>query len=324
MPDHLHHVALSFAGQQRQYVRQVAKRLQDWGVRFFFDEGFVIEMWGQDLNEYLLDMYGHQARAVVMFVSRDYEAKVFPTVERRAAFAAAMHRGVEVWPVKFDDTELPGLNENIAYLRAEDYAPDALADVIASKLALAGIPLARPISSSVIAMPRSASTALLSVVVQDSNGQHVAGASVSVVSANGTIVTANEQEGGQYSCAAPSDRLVRIWVAHPDHPSLIERDVVADDDLRVTLGAAAGAGSVTMGSTGYVPSVKGRFSPILDSNDRTYVYIENAAVDGRAASPASFSVAIPFEVEDADGSVTVVTIVDISGHGALVEYRSPS
>lgn len=324
MSEYQHDVALSFAGEQRAYATRVAERLRDWGTRLFFDEDFVVEMWGEDLNEYLQSTYGHQARAVVMFVSAEYQAKAFPTAERRASFGAAMHRNVKVWPVRFDETELPGLNENVSHLRAQDYEPEALADKIAAKLSLEGVALCRPMPPSVIAVPRPAATAPFSVLVRDAEDHPLSGAMVSVVSGNGTTVTADEVGDGHYTCAAPTGRLVRIWVAHHEHPGLIESDLEASEDHEVTVASAAGAASKIMGSTGYVPSVQGRFNPILDSNGRTYVYVENAAVDGQPASPATFTVGTPFEVEDADGSVTVVTILDISGHGALVEYRSPS
>lgn len=320
----MHDVALSFAGEQRTYVSLVAERLRDWGVRFFFDEDFEVEMWGEDLNEYLQRTYGHQARAVVMFVSAEYGAKAFPTAERRASFAAAIHRNGKVWPVRFDETELPGLNENVSYLRAQDYEPEALADNIAAKLSREGVALSRPLPPSVIAVPRPAATAPFSVVVRNSEGLFLVGAMVSVVSGNGTIVTADEVGGGHYTCAAPAGRRVRIWVAHHDHPGLIKRDLEATEDHEVIMASAAGAASKIMGSTGHLPSVQGRFNPILDPNGRTYLYVDNAAVDGRPASPATFTVGTPFEVEDVDGSVTVVTILDISGHGALVEYRSLS
>jgi hypothetical protein len=322
--EYLYDVALSFAGEERTYVRRVAERLLDWGVRLFFDENFVADMWGEDLNEYLQSTYGRQAGAVVMFVSAAYEAKAFPTAERRASFAAAMHRDVKVWPVRFDDTDLPGLNENISYMSAQDHVPEALADLVASKLITRGIALSRPRPASVVAVPRPATTAPLSVVVRDPEGNPLDDASVSVVSNNGTMVKATTTGDGRYTCAVPAGRLVRIWVAHLAHPGLVEEELEANEDHEITLGSAAGAASTIMGSTGHLPSVQGRFNPILDSNGRTYVYVENAAIDGRAASPAKFTPGIPFEVEDADGSVTVVTILDIRGHGALVEYRSPS
>jgi len=40
-------VALSFAGAQRDYVRQVAKALKARGVRCFYDADEQIDLWGE-------------------------------------------------------------------------------------------------------------------------------------------------------------------------------------------------------------------------------------------------------------------------------------
>ena len=42
------------------------------------------------------------------------------------------------------------------------------------------------------------------------------------------------------------------------------------------------------------------------------------------ARPFHFNIGTPFEVEDTDGSVTVVTIVDIVGSGSLFQYELPN
>src|SRR5580704_19018672 len=62
-------VALSFAGAQRDYVEQVARALQAWKVRSFYDADEEIELWGKYLAEELPVIYGEQAAAVVVFVS---------------------------------------------------------------------------------------------------------------------------------------------------------------------------------------------------------------------------------------------------------------
>jgi TIR domain len=99
--DFKHDVSLSFAGAQRDYVSDVAAALVPWGASIFYDDDFRVELWGDDLNEALQRVYGRESRFVVMFVSREYEASAFPTAERRAAFAGAMHGESIVLPVRF-------------------------------------------------------------------------------------------------------------------------------------------------------------------------------------------------------------------------------
>ena len=83
-------VALSFAGAQRPYVEQVARALQERGMRCFYDADEQIELWGKDLAEELPAIYTEQAAAVVVFVSSEYAARDWTRLERRAALNRGM------------------------------------------------------------------------------------------------------------------------------------------------------------------------------------------------------------------------------------------
>ena len=74
-------------------------------------------------------------------------------------------------------------------------------------------------------------------------------------------------------------------------------------------------------STGYIPGLNGRLSPILDTLNRKYLYADNIAVDGGQQQPVSFEVDKPFELEDAQGSKFEVSVKLISGRTSLLEYR---
>ncbi|WP_206919166.1 hypothetical protein [Alicyclobacillus suci] len=50
-------VALSFAGEDRIYVEQVAEILHAIGVRVFYDRYVEDELWGKDLYTHLDDVY---------------------------------------------------------------------------------------------------------------------------------------------------------------------------------------------------------------------------------------------------------------------------
>ena len=49
-------VALSFAGEQRAYVRQVAELLRRSNVSVFYDEFEEAKLWGKNLYTYLRDI----------------------------------------------------------------------------------------------------------------------------------------------------------------------------------------------------------------------------------------------------------------------------
>jgi hypothetical protein len=127
-------VCLSFAGEQRAYVKLVAEALTKRRYSVFYDEEQVAETWGKDLAEHFDWVYRRGSRACVMFISAEYARKSWTTLERRSALARAVEEDEYLLPVRFDDTELPGLRPTIGYVDAGDYAPNSLADLIAEKL----------------------------------------------------------------------------------------------------------------------------------------------------------------------------------------------
>ncbi len=128
-------VCLSFAGEQRDYVAAVAEKLRSDGVKVFYDEYEKAALWGKDLYEHLAWVYGKAARYCIVFVSIDYARKVWTTHERRSAQERALNENREyVLPVRFDDTELPGLRSTIAYLHTDDVGPGELAKYTVEKL----------------------------------------------------------------------------------------------------------------------------------------------------------------------------------------------
>ena len=133
-------VALSFAGAQRDYVRQVAEALKARGVSCFYDADEQPALWGRFLAEELPAIYGEQAAAVVMFVSAEYAAREWTRVERRTALARAVRERREyVLPARFDDTPLPGLLSDMVAVDLRTRTPQQFAAMIADKLARLGI-----------------------------------------------------------------------------------------------------------------------------------------------------------------------------------------
>ena len=133
--DFQYDVALSFADEQRAYVRKVATALREMGIRPFYDDYEKPSLWGKDLYEHLDWIYQKAARYCVLFVSADYARKVWTTHERRSAQARALQSADEyVLPARFDDTEIPGLRSTIGYVDVRSMSPRKLAKLISEKL----------------------------------------------------------------------------------------------------------------------------------------------------------------------------------------------
>ena len=133
--DYQYDVCLSFAGEQRAYVEQVARILRDHSMSVFYDRYETAALWGKDLYEHLDWVYREAARYCVLFASADYAAKNWPTHERRSAQARALEqRHAYLLPARFDDTEIPGLPPTIAYIDLRENSPEQLADLLIRKL----------------------------------------------------------------------------------------------------------------------------------------------------------------------------------------------
>ena len=129
-------VALSFAGAQRGYVKQVAEALKARGLSCFYDADEEIELWGKYLAEELPTIYGEQAATVVVFVSADYAARDWTRAERRAALTRAVRERREyVLPARFDDTPLPGLLSDMVTVDLRTRTPQQFAAMVFDKLA---------------------------------------------------------------------------------------------------------------------------------------------------------------------------------------------
>jgi hypothetical protein len=80
-----YHVALSFAGEDRQTAQRLAKLLRDRDVSVFYDTYEQANLWGKDLYEHLADVYANQARYCIMLISANYARKALTSHERKNA-----------------------------------------------------------------------------------------------------------------------------------------------------------------------------------------------------------------------------------------------
>lgn len=133
--DHQYQVALSYASEQREYVVEVAQQLKDRGISVFFDGFEKSTLWGTSAAEVFHKVFAEQSAYVVMFISKEYIAKEWPRHERRATLSRMIKEHREyVLPVRFDDTKIDGLPDDVIYENADEIMPDQLAAMIAEKL----------------------------------------------------------------------------------------------------------------------------------------------------------------------------------------------
>lgn len=325
-PDHEFDVALSFAGENRNYVAQVAHALQERGVRVFYDDFKEAELWGKDFYLYFREVYLKNARFTVMFASEAYARKAWPAHERASAQARALSADSEyILPCRFDDVEVPGLLPTTHFVDLRRRSPTELAELICQKLVLAGAELAPPPflqTNTTSGSTPAGAPSEFKVLVRDSSGAPVHGASILAVAPNGTHLGGTTDAASLVRIASPKRRAVTVYCAHAGRAAHLEPDHDSGSDLTIVLSGPHGIGSLIIAQgTGHIPGLTGRLNPIFQSSGRFYLYASNISVNGKPDQPTHLTANAVFRLEDAQGAVVDVRLLEIIGRSSLVEYR---
>jgi hypothetical protein len=105
-------VALSFPGESRDYVGQVAEELKRHLPKgsVFYDRDFTAQLAQPNLDTLLQGVYGKQSDLVVVFLSANYDKKEWCGLEWRAIREFIKRRNDHtVMLMRFDDAEVPGV-----------------------------------------------------------------------------------------------------------------------------------------------------------------------------------------------------------------------
>jgi len=130
-------IALSFPGERRKYVEQVANALLpafgggQGKARIFYDdwhEGLII---GYASNRKLQDIYATESDLIVPFYCRDYRKKPWCGLELRAIEPLLFDEEFDrVLPFRFDDVEIPGTFKTDIFPIVSDRRPEDIARLI--------------------------------------------------------------------------------------------------------------------------------------------------------------------------------------------------
>jgi hypothetical protein len=321
-------IALSFAGEDREYVDQVANLLRDSGVKVFYDLFEEANLWGKNLYDYLSEIYMDKAMFTIMFISESYAKKVWTNHERQAMQARAFQESQEyVLPVRFDETVIPGVLPTVGYISLVNRTPAQFVEVVHKKLIVSGrtVPSEsiRSALFSTATMPRvDPMKPAISIISTD--GDAVSSAEVVAIADNNTIKNGFTDKDGIAKLTIPTRRRYQLLIAHPSFPGAIIHSWDPAEDVKITLTATQNVGSLICHSTGNIPGLEGRLNPILDSGNRMYLYADNIAIDGGKGQPAGFALNKPFQLEDSNGVIMEVQVLHIQGRTSLLQYVRPS
>jgi hypothetical protein len=130
-------VALSFAGEKREFVAQIAANL----ARHFGEEAILYDKYHEPefgrarLGRYLPKLYHEETDLVVVIICRDYTVKEWPGLEWDAIFDLLKKRkDDEVMLCRFDNATVEGLFD-AGYVELDQRTPAQAASAILQRLA---------------------------------------------------------------------------------------------------------------------------------------------------------------------------------------------
>jgi tetratricopeptide (TPR) repeat protein len=132
-------IALSFAGEKREFVEKVAHILAErFGKdKVLYDEFHEAEFARYDLGIYLPKFYRDESELVVALFSKDYDKKRWTGWEWMAIHAQlTKQEGSKVLLARFDYANPDGLFENAAFAELDLKTPDQFATLILERLAI--------------------------------------------------------------------------------------------------------------------------------------------------------------------------------------------
>ena len=324
-PDKKYDVCLSFAGEDREYVKQVAGELQRSRVSYFYDEHNQVELWGKNLQEYLTSIYRDRSLFAVLFISEYYVKKPWAVLERRAALETAMNEFNReyVLPARFDDTDLPGLPNTVSYADLRALTPVALADMIIRKL----------VSAAKVKLPPEGFWELdstgfhrkdrvdgrITVTIVNESGNLVPGISVFLSTRRGTFKNAVTGEKGAANIDLPYREHQTIYCAGPGYFGHVVHAFDPVTDIGIQLARLEHGGSIVFNGWGAIPSLGGMI--IVQGSE--FISSRNLSLNGKVGRlhPDENGCFTPFEVQDADGKHAMVRVLDHQPNNcALLQY----
>jgi len=130
-------VALSFPGEARALVEQVAERLslKIGKDKVFYDKFYKAELARPNLDIYLHNIYHEQSKVIAIFLGADYERKEWCGLEWRAIRDLIKKRRDEsIMLFRLDDTDISGLFSIDGYIDTRDLSANEIAELIFKRI----------------------------------------------------------------------------------------------------------------------------------------------------------------------------------------------
>ena len=221
--------------------------------------------------------------------------------------------------------DIPGANHR-RYLM--ERRGDGVAIILQETREATGVlPQYRVVNGSVLVLSIPAAKLVLSpadsTVTVHSKGEPLPGVAVLALFPNKTWQRATTDDAGEAALNLYTTHLpMTVYAAAPEYSAGLEHGWRPDQGglLMELSRLPRGGASIFPQATGHLPGLQGRLNPIRDTSDRTYLYADNIAIEEGRQQPVHFRLGKPMRLTDAFGTELSVTIVNVIGQAALVEY----
>jgi hypothetical protein len=136
---HQFDVALSFPGESRALVEEIARALEGrlGPDRYFYDNNYKAQLARPSLDVLLQDLYRNRSKFIVVFIGADYQRKEWCGIELRSIREIILQRGYDrIMFVRLDNVEVEGVFKTDGYIDAKLHNPSEIAHFIQQRIAL--------------------------------------------------------------------------------------------------------------------------------------------------------------------------------------------
>lgn len=127
-------VVVSFAGEDRQYVKKLVGLLKQRGLKVFYDENFQASLWGADLSKTFARIYYEEALFCISVISKAYRDKPWTNYEMKYIRDRQFSKENYLLPLVLEDVEIPGIRLTDGKIYAKDYPMSYIADMVLEKV----------------------------------------------------------------------------------------------------------------------------------------------------------------------------------------------
>ena len=128
-------VAVSFSGEIRHIVESFVDNAKVKGLNVFYDFDQEAQLWGLNLRDKLADVYSNEALYMIIFLSKSYPEKDWPSFELAIGKKASEKRTHEyLLPIRVDDVDIVGIKDTIGLIDLRNHNIEYVVDILMQKI----------------------------------------------------------------------------------------------------------------------------------------------------------------------------------------------